>query len=348
MSRLDLGVRVAHDFILKVRTRGCAAGSGKRFVVSVGQTEPSLPDDVDAEVSVGEGILVVLHSPYEAEIGRVFRNVCSPQYGYRTLLGRSDSCDCVLREGSVSRVHLSIEAEDGQLYLVDRCSTYGTFLNNDGRAIEREPLRSGDRIRAGSVVLKYFAGDDAESMALQALGQLAFTDPLTGGLKPEAFVQKLRRRIASEPSDRLFVFCVELRDLAYINEQHGSIAGDMLLAELAQRIRDAAGDQGYVARVDDNRFLALKLCPASRDPLSRVGHALRALPMCVHGQSVYPELIVKAVDAAECLRVAPEELVQRVLDGEQGLQDSRVRTSSGLICLGTLDTDDAEGCRSHC
>jgi hypothetical protein len=277
-------------------------------------------------------MLVVLHSHHEADLGRVFRL----GHGYRTLVGRADTCDCVLQESSVSRVHFSIEYDAGQFYVFDRCSTYGTYLNHDGRQIERVQLRSGDRIRAGGVVLKYFRGDDIEAKALQTLSQLAFLDPLTGGLKIEGFLQKLRRKLASEPVDSLYVFSVEIRDLASINQAHGMIAGDMVLSELAQRLRDAAGDQGQVARIGGCRFLAFKQLSQklrSSDPLPAIEQELRVLPMTVNGQSLYPELVVKVVNALECVTTPPQELAHRLL--EDPLQ-------SAFISYGTPDLSFAK------
>jgi len=294
------------------------------------------PEEMIAQSPTEEGALVVLCSHNAADIGRVFQL----RAGYRTLVGRSDSCDVSLQEGSVSRVHFSIEFEEGLFYVLDRCSTYGTYLNNDGRPIEREQLHSGDRIRAGGVVLKYFRGEDVDGKVLQTLSQLAFVDPLTATLKTEALLLKLRRRLASESIDRVPMFCVEIRDLASINQKYGLIAGDMVLAELAQRIRDVAGQQGDVARVGANRFLAFKLLSPRmrlRDPLPAVERQLRLLPITVNGQSVYPELVVKAVDALECATTPPEELEHRIRAG--ALCGQPPKTSSGLICLGRREPD---------
>lgn len=58
-------------------------------------------------------------------------------------------------EKGVSRKHASIIRKDGSLYLVDRASANGTFLNGQ-RLVANQPrvLRDGDDIRLGHLVVR--------------------------------------------------------------------------------------------------------------------------------------------------------------------------------------------------
>lgn len=58
-------------------------------------------------------------------------------------------------EKGVSRQHASIIRKDGSLYLVDRGSANGTFLNGQ-RLVPNQPrvLRDGDDLRLGHLVLR--------------------------------------------------------------------------------------------------------------------------------------------------------------------------------------------------
>ena len=64
------------------------------------------------------------------------------------LIGRGSSCDVVLLDPDVSRVHARFFIENDQCFIEDQGSANGTFLNM--RRIEQaEPIRSGDLLRVG-------------------------------------------------------------------------------------------------------------------------------------------------------------------------------------------------------
>jgi Tfp pilus assembly protein PilF len=76
-------------------------------------------------------------------VGHVFRVGLG-----ETLLGRGTMADIQINEDGVSRKHAKIiRAPDGTSKIQDLHSTNGTFLN--GRRVEIEVLREGDRIRIG-------------------------------------------------------------------------------------------------------------------------------------------------------------------------------------------------------
>lgn len=93
-------------------------------------------------------------------VGQVFRIGVG-----ETVIGRGTSSGIQINEDGISRRHAKvIRAEDGTAKLQDLGSTNGTYLN--GRRIEVEVLREGDRIRIGlSVTLDFryeYLGEDGE------------------------------------------------------------------------------------------------------------------------------------------------------------------------------------------
>ena len=68
-------------------------------------------------------------------------------------LGRSDTCDIVLRDPSVSRRHAELILMDGAWYVCEISSKNGTYLN--GRQVKRARLEDGDRLGVGSVELSF-------------------------------------------------------------------------------------------------------------------------------------------------------------------------------------------------
>ena len=66
-------------------------------------------------------------------------------------LGRSSTCQVVLGERRVSRLHARIERIGEQVRLTDQKSGNGTRLN--GRKIESHPILVGDTIGIGPLML---------------------------------------------------------------------------------------------------------------------------------------------------------------------------------------------------
>ena len=67
-------------------------------------------------------------------------------------VGRSEDCDVVLDDGTVSRRHAEMVClPDGRIHVADCGTTNGTFTHSAGgwRRIRQEVLRPGDLIRFG-------------------------------------------------------------------------------------------------------------------------------------------------------------------------------------------------------
>lgn len=76
-------------------------------------------------------------------VGRVFRLAVG-----ETSIGRGTTADVRINEDGVSRLHAKIVRElDGTAKILDLNSTNGTYVN--GRRVEIESLREGDRVRVG-------------------------------------------------------------------------------------------------------------------------------------------------------------------------------------------------------
>lgn len=67
------------------------------------------------------------------------------------VIGRGRSADLVIAEPTISRAHAAIGYEPAGFYLQDLGSTNGTMVN--GARIERQPLKPGDQIQMGRLVL---------------------------------------------------------------------------------------------------------------------------------------------------------------------------------------------------
>ncbi|HEX2773119.1 MAG TPA: FHA domain-containing protein [Micromonosporaceae bacterium] len=91
--------------------------------------------------------LIVQAGPMQGASFRLHRDTC--------LIGRDDGVDVLVEDFRVSRRHALIERTGGRLVLADAGSTNGTWLN-DRQLTEAAELRDGDRIRLGSVELRFY------------------------------------------------------------------------------------------------------------------------------------------------------------------------------------------------
>jgi len=71
----------------------------------------------------------------------------------RVVLGRSRACDVHVPDVNASRRHAELRQEGATYWIVDLDSTNGTLLN--GKAVEKERLRDGDRITLGSTEIVF-------------------------------------------------------------------------------------------------------------------------------------------------------------------------------------------------
>jgi hypothetical protein len=72
-------------------------------------------------------------------------------------LGRDPGCDLVLNDERCSRRHAVVESTADGMVVRDAGSANGVFVN--GRKIERSPLKPGDLLRIGEVVLEVLADE---------------------------------------------------------------------------------------------------------------------------------------------------------------------------------------------
>lgn len=82
-------------------------------------------------------------------------------------------------------------------------------------------------------------------------------DRLTGLYSREFFYQKVRERLAEEPNKEYTVICSNIENFKLYNDAFGQEAGDRLLKESADNMRNLIGNAGICGRYGADRFLCL-------------------------------------------------------------------------------------------
>ncbi|MFC3068273.1 putative bifunctional diguanylate cyclase/phosphodiesterase [Phenylobacterium soli] len=119
--------------------------------------------------------------------------------------------------------------------------------------------------------------------------RLAQTDSLTGLVNRGAFTAALCDRLdhARVQGGRVGLFVIDLDRFKHLNDTLGHHAGDLLLAEMGQRLREDAQDGELVARLGGDEFA---LISDVADVAARAARLLQRLsqPLAIYGRSVSP------------------------------------------------------------
>lgn len=118
---------------------------------------------------------------------------------------------------------------------------------------------------------------------------LAHTDPLTGLANRREFDLRLDQEIAAAGQDGHFAIALlDLNGFKPVNDQHGHAVGDLLLCEIAARLRQACGQHAVVARQGGDEFAILAPAGSPLLATSLADHILAALaaPYRIDGRPI--------------------------------------------------------------
>jgi diguanylate cyclase (GGDEF)-like protein/PAS domain S-box-containing protein len=156
--------------------------------------------------------------------------------------------------------------------------------------------------------------DISERKALETqLEGLASIDSLTGLFNRRGFLNALDTMLATRNPDMEAVRLVyiDLDNFKEINDQHGHLAGDDILVQIADRLRRVVGEHGVVGRIGGDEFVAM-LHDEDMLVLDRLESELeQALDLCCdfEGVDVMVRGTMGVAEAADG-GVLPRELLQ--------------------------------------
>jgi diguanylate cyclase (GGDEF)-like protein len=173
----------------------------------------------------------------------------------RTVLGRGDRTDIRVLDDGVSREHSAIERDGGKLVLVDLRSTNGTFCN--GERVDRYDLKDGDKISIGATtILRFTYQDQVDEHYQKKLFESALRDGLTSTFNRRYFVDRLQAeiRFAVRHDKSLALVFADIDHFKKINDTHGHVAGDAVLAAVARVMTSAIRAEDVLARWGGEEF----------------------------------------------------------------------------------------------
>lgn len=173
------------------------------------------------------------------------------------IVGRSHESDLQITHPSISRQHCSIWRDAGGYRVRDLGATNRTRVNE--HRIEESALADGDHITVGETILKFISHASVEARYHEEVYQLATHDALTELCNRRHFLELMEKEIArAQRHDRPMALAILDVDLfKRVNDDHGHIAGDGVLKQIAEVLRHHVRGEDVAARIGGEEFAVL-------------------------------------------------------------------------------------------
>jgi two-component system cell cycle response regulator len=175
-----------------------------------------------------------------------------------TVIGRAADASIRLDDDGVSRRHARVVQHKNEVWIEDLESANGTFVNED--RVTRQLLRDGDKIQMGSTtILKFTYGDELEETFQQKMYDAALHDGLTGAFNKRHFLDRLPTEIAYARRHKtpLSLLMFDVDHFKHVNDRHGHVAGDFVLAKIAELVNSTLRTEDLFARYGGEEFSIL-------------------------------------------------------------------------------------------
>jgi diguanylate cyclase (GGDEF)-like protein len=228
------------------------------------------PASIPAPVGGSHACLTVLTGTVAGQMFRI------PEGGL--LIGRAPSAVLRIGEEGVSRHHARIHREGDAVLVEDLASRNGTYVNGE-RISGTRTLEEGDKIQVGPItVLRFAHHDEIDERFHQRLVASALRDPLTRLFNKRYLLDRLdsELRFARRHDTTLSLLMIDVDHFKELNDTHGHLAGDAVLANLAATLQRGVRNEDIVARFGGEE-LAVVLRAVGLELAAALGERLRNL-----------------------------------------------------------------------
>jgi diguanylate cyclase (GGDEF)-like protein len=236
-------------------------------------TEAAELNDLAAQASRDRAYLIVLAGVAVGEMYRLPRSEAK--------IGRGQACEVRLPDDGVSRAHARLFGDGDKILLEDLDSRNGTY-HNGRRVTAPVALADGDKIQIGrTTILKFSYHDALEESFHEQMYESALRDALTKLFNKRYFLERLdgELRFAKRHNTNVAVLMADVDHFKQINDTYGHLAGDAVLAHVAQLIARAVRNEDVVARFGGEE-LAIIL---RQVPIEAAAHLAERLRKLVEG-----------------------------------------------------------------
>jgi len=179
--------------------------------------------------------------------------------GRTVRLGRDATCQVILEDPHISRLHAEIFTRNGnEIVIRDLGSTNGIFVN--GKKVTEQTLLDGDKILVGTRLYFKFAFQDAvDQNYQQSLFRAANIDNLTQLYNKKYFIDSLSKEFSfsKRNSQPLSLMMIDIDKFKAINDTYGHIAGDLVLKAVGQYLLKHLRHENVAARFGGEEFAVI-------------------------------------------------------------------------------------------
>lgn len=164
----------------------------------------------------------------------------------------------VVDDEGISRRHLRLEPRPDGVYLEDLQSQNGVLVGD--RHVRQCRLEDGDKIRIGqNTVLRFAVYDPLEEQAQRTLFEGALRDTLTRAFNRRYFLPRLiaEIRFAQRHKQSVGLLLIDIDHLKQLNDEHGHLAGDEAIRQIATHIQSRLRAEDVMARWGGDELIVL-------------------------------------------------------------------------------------------
>ena len=172
-------------------------------------------------------------------------------------IGRSPQADISLDDDRVSGIHCVIKRTDDTITIEDKASTNGTYI--DSQKINHAHLPAGVPFQLGRSVMKIEYKNQAEIQYEQSLVHKVSIDTLSGIFNRRHFMNLASKEMAYalRYEQTVATIMIGIDDFKRINDIYGRSIGDLLIAQLADLIREKKRAEDLLGRYGGKKFIIL-------------------------------------------------------------------------------------------
>ena len=174
----------------------------------------------------------------------------------RVVVGRTPEAHLFINEASVSRQHAAISSGAAGFEIEDLGSSNGTFIN-DTKVTARTLLKDGEMIRLGTILFRFFASDNAESIMADKIYRMATIDAGTDIFNKKYLLDALESemKFARQYQRPLSIIYYDLDHFKKVNDTLGHNGGDVVLRETAAICKGEIRKQDVLGRYGGEEFV---------------------------------------------------------------------------------------------
>lgn len=176
-----------------------------------------------------------------------------------TSLGRSNDIDIVINDNRISRHHITLHTSGDKVQIEDLGSTNGTYVNGH-RVKGLTELHDGDKVQLSSdTIFKFAWQDKTENIFHKELYKMAVLDPTTALYNKRYFMERFLEEfsLARRSKTPLSVLLMDIDFFKKVNDTFGHLAGDLVLQQVGQLLKQMTRHEDVVARYGGEEFIVM-------------------------------------------------------------------------------------------